>query len=241
MSKHLGNILEPAAAHGGARGRRAALVHGLHRVAVGRPPDRAEHAARDRPQGAADLLEHRRVPLALRAGRGVDARRRCTGARRPPDHGPLGAGRARRRRHRRDRRARAVRRATGGSAAGDVRRRPVELVRPPVAAPVLGRRPVRARDAAHLPRDADPAARPDHAVRHRAGVAGRGPAGHHRRCRVGAPGVVADRRARRRAPRAAPTPTCPAHGAGPPTGRARSSRPGRVRVPDPSAPVGARW
>ena len=86
-----------------------------------------------------------------------------------------------------------VRHAAGGVAAGGLRRRPVELVRPPLAPAVLGRRPGGARDAARVPRDADPAARAAGAVRHRAGVAGRRPAGATGRAGVGAPRGVARR------------------------------------------------
>ena len=62
------------AADGRARRRRGALVHGRRRVAVGGPPGRAHHDPGDRPQGAADLLEHRGVPGALRRPRGLVAR-----------------------------------------------------------------------------------------------------------------------------------------------------------------------
>ena len=58
----------PAAdpADGPARRRRAALVHGRERVALAAPPGRARRPAGDRPQDAADLLEHRVVPDPLR-------------------------------------------------------------------------------------------------------------------------------------------------------------------------------
>ena len=46
MSKHLGNVLEPIAADGPARRRRAALVHAGRRVAVVGPPGRARGARR---------------------------------------------------------------------------------------------------------------------------------------------------------------------------------------------------
>ena len=48
-----------------------------------------------------------------------------------------------------------------------LRRRPLELVRAPLAPALLGRRPGRLRDAAHLPRDGRQAARAVHAVRGR--------------------------------------------------------------------------
>ena len=71
-------------ADGPARRRRGALVHGRRRLAVVGPPGRARHAAGGRPQGAADLLEHRRVPRPVRPRRRLDAvgaptRRRPTG------------------------------------------------------------------------------------------------------------------------------------------------------------------
>ena len=60
-----------------------------------------------------------------------------------------------------------------GRAARGVRRRPVQLVRPPLPPPVLGRRRRRARDAARVPAGRHPADGADHAVHHRAGLAGR--------------------------------------------------------------------
>ena len=61
-------------AHGRARRRRGALVHGRLRLALGRAPGRAHRPAGDRPQGAAHLLEHRGVPGALRAHQRLAAR-----------------------------------------------------------------------------------------------------------------------------------------------------------------------
>ena len=78
-------------ADGRARRRRGALVHGRLRLAVGGAPGRAHRAAGDRPQGAADLLEHRGVPGALRAHRRLVARRPGTRGRGPPGAGPVGA------------------------------------------------------------------------------------------------------------------------------------------------------
>ena len=72
--------------------------------------------------------------------------------------------------------------AAGRQAAGGVHRRPVQLVRAAVPAPVLGRRPGRAGDPARVPRGADPAAGPVHAVRDRGGVAGRWSARSGRTC-----------------------------------------------------------
>ena len=66
MSKHLGNILRADPADGRPRRRRPALVHGRQRLAVAAAPGRARGAAGDRPQDAADLLEHGVLPHALR-------------------------------------------------------------------------------------------------------------------------------------------------------------------------------
>ena len=59
-------------------------------------------------------------------------------------------------------------------AARRVRRRPVQLVRAPLPAPLLGRRPRRAGHAARGARRPHPAHGPVHAVRHRGGVDPRG-------------------------------------------------------------------
>ena len=68
MSKHLGNI-QADPAHGRARRRRRAVVHGRIGLALGGAPRGTGGAAGDRAQGAADLLEHRRLPGALRPAR----------------------------------------------------------------------------------------------------------------------------------------------------------------------------
>ena len=83
-----------------------------------------------------------------------------------------------------DRLAGDVRHAAGGAAAGGVRRRPVQLVRPAVPATVLERRPGRAGDPARVPARPDAAARADRAVHHRTGVAGRRTPGQRRRSRT---------------------------------------------------------
>ena len=57
------------------RRRRRALADAGAGLAVGRPPRRARGAARDRPQGPADLLEHRVVPGHLRERVGLAAHR----------------------------------------------------------------------------------------------------------------------------------------------------------------------
>ena len=112
MSKHLGNVLEPIPlmeAHGADAVRwffaavRLALVH---------PADRRQHAGRDRPQGAADLLEHRLLPGAVRQRRG----RAGAGL------GPGPGGRARRR-------SRTGRCSTGGCSANCTRRPATSLTR----------------------------------------------------------------------------------------------------------------
>ena len=93
---------------------------------------------------------------------------------------PAGAGR--------HRRLRGLRHPAGGAPAGRARRRHVQLVRTPVAAPVLGGRPVGAGHAARVPLRRDAAARAGGAVRHRAGLAGRRAPGLAGRAGLGAPG-----------------------------------------------------
>ena len=111
------------------------------RLAVGGPPGRGHGAGGDRPQGPPDVLEHRVVLRPVRQrGVGLDAaehRRRprprsgrCwTAGRSPSCTGPSA------------RWTRALEEfdtAAGRAAAGGVRRRPVQLVRPALPAPVLG-------------------------------------------------------------------------------------------------------
>ena len=148
--------------HPAARRRRVPLVLPDVQGAVGR----LQVLDRDRRRVGAPVpapaLEHVRLLRPLRE--------------RERDHGP---GRARDRARplgdlapqRDDRRGP---RADGGlrrhaRRPGDrgVRRRAVELVRPPLPPPLLGRRPGRVRDAQDLPRRGREAARPVHAVRRR--------------------------------------------------------------------------
>jgi isoleucyl-tRNA synthetase len=86
------------------------------------------------------------------------------------------------------RRLRGLRHPAGGAPAGRARRRHVQLVRTPVAAPVLGGRPVGAGHAARVPLRGDAAARAGGAVRDRAGLAGRRAPGLAGRAGLGAPG-----------------------------------------------------
>ncbi len=150
MSKHLGNILEPMPLMDAARRGRRALVHGRVRVAVVGAPGRARHDPGDGPQGAADLLEHRRVPGALRPHVRLVARRPRPRDRGAPRARPVGALRGAPAGRLGDRGARGVRHPAGGQPAGGLRRRPVELVRPPVPAPLLGRRRGGAGDIARV-------------------------------------------------------------------------------------------
>lgn len=78
-----------------------------------------------------------------------------------------------------------------GEAPVGVRRRPVQLVRTPVPAPLLAGRQGRAAHAARGRRDGHQADGPADPVHHRAGVAGPGRAGLPRRPGVRAPGLLA--------------------------------------------------
>ena len=206
-------------ADGRPRRRRRALVHAGRRLALAGAPGRPRRDRRGRAQDAADLLEHRVVPVALRAHRRVRARRGTqpprsrtarswTGGRWPrPAAWPREV----------DRRPRRLRHPARRPTAGRLRRRPVQLVRAALAAAVLGRRPRRAAHAARVPADRDPADGAVHAVHHRAGVAGplRRPGG----ARLGAPAGLAGRLRRACRPRARR-----AGGPGPPTGGAGPRR-----------------
>ena len=133
-------------------GRRDALAV-LRAAARPEPALRLRAGARDHPQ-AADVLALGQVLRRLREHRGLRARAgRSRGPRRRPDAARPLARRA-------DARARARGR---GSLRGDadrerdarlrrVRRRPLELVHPPLAPPLLRRRPGRVPDALVRPR-----------------------------------------------------------------------------------------
>ena len=206
MSKHLGNILEPMPLmeqHGADAVRW--FMAGL-RLAVGRPPGRARHHPGDRPQGAADLLEHRRLPRALRAQRRLDAR----GGEVPPGRGAAGARPVAARGDRAaGRRGRPRRwRASTPSAPGRLLAQFVDdlsnwYVR-------RSRRRFWDGDAAALatlhdtPRRGHPAAGAADPVHHRAGLAGRRPPGRPGGAGVGAPG-----RRGRSTTRPRSTRTCP--------------------------------
>ena len=88
MSKHLGNILQPMPLmeQHGADALRWFMA--ASRVAVAAAPGRAQHPAGDRPQDAADLLEHRVVPHAVRRRQRLVA----AGAGRPRGGRPAAAG-----------------------------------------------------------------------------------------------------------------------------------------------------
>ena len=139
MSKHLGNILEPILADGPPRRRRGAVVHALQRVAVGRRGASGTRCSRrSRPRSCART--GRSPPSSrstLRANDWVPSD--ATGELAPCSTAGrcLGGAPARRRGRRR---AREVRHRTGRPGARRLHRRPVELVRPPLASPVLGRR-----------------------------------------------------------------------------------------------------
>ena len=78
-------------ADGRARRGRGALVHGGRRLAVGGPPGRPRHDPGGRPQDAAHVLEHRRLPGAVRPHLRLGALRGRPGAGRPAAAGPLAA------------------------------------------------------------------------------------------------------------------------------------------------------
>ena len=176
MTKHLGNILEPMPLMDRARRGRAALVHAGRRLAVVGAAGRARGARGDRPQGAADLLEHRGSFQSLYArDRRLDARRRRPGARAtgrcstggccPSSHRLVARGR---------RGAGGLRhRSAPARRLAELHRRPVQLVRPAVPAAVLGRRPGGAGDPARVPGTLTRLLAPLVPVHHRAGLAGR--------------------------------------------------------------------
>ena len=95
MSKHLGNILEPIPLmdRHGADALRWFMLR--RRLAVVGPPGRARGAGGDRPQGPADLLEHRVVPQPCTpAPAGWAPGAPVAERRRPAAAGPVGAVRA---------------------------------------------------------------------------------------------------------------------------------------------------
>ena len=73
MSKHLGNVLEPMPLMERARGRRRAMVHVGQRVTVVGATGQPRVDPGGRAQDAADLLEHRVLPGALRTAGRLDA------------------------------------------------------------------------------------------------------------------------------------------------------------------------
>ncbi len=90
MSKHLGNILEPIPLMDRARRRRACAGSWLcQRLAVVGPARRAQGAGGDRLQGDPHVLVGRVVPVAVRAGQRLDARRAARGD--ADRAGPVGA------------------------------------------------------------------------------------------------------------------------------------------------------
>ena len=238
MSKHLGNILEPIPLmdeHGADAVRWFMAASGSPWSA--RRVGHAHHPG-DRPQGPADLLEHRRLPRPLRPDGRLDAGLDAGAA-----AGRAGrcwtAGRSPRRTGWSGRSPRRWRTSTP-SAPGTLLAAFVDdlsnwYVRrsrrrfwdgDPAALATLHE----ALDVAH---PADGAA---HAVRHRAGLAG-----HRSRSTSTAarsrctwpPGRRARRRARRRRARRA-------GGAGPPAGRARPGRPRRRQGARPASRCAAR-
>ncbi len=84
----------PVRAVRAARRRRAALADGLRGQPLVDPPGGPRPARRGRPQGAADLLEHRVVPRACTPTR-TTSRRRPPRRRRPPSGRCSTAGRSR--------------------------------------------------------------------------------------------------------------------------------------------------
>ena len=146
--------------HRPLRRRRVPLVLLHVQAAVGRLPLLHGRDRRGRPPVPAPALERLRVLRPLRALRGAVRRR----GDRPGPLDPLAGRRDRRGGHRAAGRLRRdVRRPRDRRA----RRRPLQLVRPPLAAALLGRRRERAADAARDARHRVPAARAVHAVHRR--------------------------------------------------------------------------
>ncbi|CAK7285383.1 hypothetical protein SGPA1_31256 [Streptomyces misionensis JCM 4497] len=217
---------------GPARRGRGALVHGRRRFPVGGPPGRPRHHPGGRPQDPADVLEHRRLPGAVRPYVELGAERGRPGPGRAPADRPLAAVRTARAHRPGDAGPGGVRHPARRQAAVRIRGRPVQLVRPPLAPPLLAGRQGRAAHAARGAGDRHQTDGAAHPVHHRAGVAGPDRAGHPGRAGVGAPRVLARGGPRHHRPGAvaADGPGAPAGGAGP--GHARG-----VGRQDPSAAV----
>ncbi len=241
MSKSLGNIVVPwdvIDRHGADAFRWYFLSQ---QAALGRLPVRHRHRRRVAAPVPAAALEHVRLLRALRERQ----RRRAGGRRAGERSGPLGAVAARGDGgdgHRAPGRLRRHPRRPGDRG---VRRRPLELVRPPLAPALLGRRPGRVRDAAHVPGDGHAAARAVHAVHRRRDLrqprrvgAQRPPHGlaEGRRARRG-PGVRDGDRARDRPARPGRARAGEAQGA-PAAARRRGRRRGRRARGDRAARVG---
>ncbi len=128
-------------ADGRARRRRGALVHARGRIPVAGTARRARHHPGGRAQDAAHLLEHGVVPGALRTRVGLraDAPRRAPPVAERPALDRWALSEAHRLARDVDEALDGLRHPAGRSAAVGVRRRPVELVRAPLAPPVLGR------------------------------------------------------------------------------------------------------
>lgn len=232
MSKHLGNTLEPIPLmdrHGADAVRWFMAAAWLP---VGGAARRSRHHPGGRPQDAPHVLEHGRLPGPVRPYVELGAVRGRPGPGGPYGPGPLAAERAERAGGPGHAGSGGLRHPARLQAAVRLRRRPVQLVRTPLAPPLLAGRQGGAAHPARGRRDGDPADGPAHPVHHRAGLAGPGRPGHAGRPRVGPPlrlaegGPVGDR----------PRPLH-ADGSGPPPGRAGPGHPRRVRCEDPSAAV----
>ena len=178
MSKSRGNVIDPWTVLDDPRRRRAALVLLLVGLAVDAEARlRRGHRRVDAPVPR-HALEHVLVLRHLREPRRLDARLRAPSTAvdaraRPVD--PLAP--ARHRRATSPTRSRASTRSRGAQALDALRRRPLELVRAPLAAALLEvGRPRRARDAARVPHDGRAAARAVLPVRRRRAVPATSPA-----------------------------------------------------------------
>ena len=163
MSKSLGNIVAAVGRHRPPRRGRVPLVLPDEQAAVGRLPVLRRHGRRVAAPVPAAAVEHVRLLRDVRERQRRRAGRRRAGQR-PRPLGAVPPGR-----HRRDghRAAGALRRHPRRPRHPGLRRRSLQLVRAPLAAPLLGRRPGRVRHAAHVPGDGHAAARAVHAVHRR--------------------------------------------------------------------------